>query len=228
MKQFTCSFLMLISILFASFSISVQAGSYGYAANSFNTWADSVYDYSGSWLDGWKSILNQVDNKTELRNTCGAMAALIVLNHAANGQPGFTNSASEVTAAVKRLYNFVGEPLSGYMSIYDIRNIMKNRWGWTKYTKIRSSNLNYNYEGLKNDLNTNRPVITLMEGWSQFEPVSPQGKRIGVQHFIVVIYANNSGIYYIDPWDGKLKYATKSDFVNGWVGSRIAVVGKPN
>ena len=211
MKDAVFSFALLFTVLIL---LPIKAmADYGYAKDFWN--------YSNP-------ILNQHSNKSKLRNTCGAMSALILYNHATKGNPGFTNTAKDVENAITRLYCYVGKSTNQYFTNSDIKSILKNKWGWTEYTKSRSSYAGYNYTGLINDLKTNRPVIVLMKAGSDFEPVSTNGKRAGVEHFLVVCYASDNWVYYMDPWDGALKWATKAQFENGWVNTKIAIVGKPN
>lgn len=206
------------------FFTSLQAHGFGYVPNAYQNWVASTLNSTPYR----KSILNQIDNKPVLRNSCGAMSALIVYNHATGGNPGFTTSHSDVTKAIKRLYNFVGKQTNEYISVYDIRDIMKKRWKWTDNTKVRSTKAGYNYEQMKDDLNSNRPVITVMKPGGIFEPVSPDGKRAGIEHLIVIMYADNNIIFYVDPWNGKVKSASKTEFLNYWINTKASVVGKPN
>ena len=178
------------------------------------------------WWRSHDSSIKQLQDKSKLRNTCGAMCSLIAYNYFSGGDSGISGSRANVVSAIDRLYQFSGRQLNEYMWIYDIRSIMKDRWGWSDFSKVRGSG--YDFNDLKDDLRSGRPVITLMKGSSSFAPSGPGSPT--VNHFITVmgVYESIDSIVYIDPWDGQIKWSTIADFRSGWVGSRVAVTGKPN
>jgi uncharacterized protein YvpB len=217
------SFFLVLMFFVMLKTESAQAESvFGFYTNFYKTYYGSDH-----------STMNQIDNKAELRNTCGAMSALIVNNHyarKAGNTPSYTQSNSLVTDAIKRLYAYLGKPLSEVLSDPEIVSILKNKWGF-KTVKLRSSKIyptfEQSYQQLRADLNLGRPAITLMKGKSAFSPIKPNGERETSEHYIVVYSANDSGILYVDPWTGKKLSASKQTFEGGWVCTFLSIISAP-
>jgi hypothetical protein len=172
----------------------------------------------------------QLRDKDKLRNTCGAMCALIVRNHMVQGREDFTSTNALLVAAVGRVYNHCGKnPLSQYLSGEDIANkVMKNAWGWLN-VRIRSTSYPslYTYSKMIEDLNGGRPAIVNIRGGSAMSPKDPNGNPTNEAHFVVVFAADDNNVTVQDPWDGLLKTYSKKVFEASWVATKYAVVGKP-
>ncbi|GEM_PF-6358670 len=160
-------------------------------------------------------------SKKHLGSACGTMCLLAVDNYYAykkNSTPNYISYKFLVEAKIIELfsnYTNLNAPYYSYQSVYDMKNMVKNGFRWNT-AKIRSGAYS-GYNQLVADLNLGRIPIILTKAHSLY----------GIQHFIAVIYANNSFVIYFDPWVGKIKDMTKTKFLNSWVGSKISFITQP-
>lgn len=207
---------------------------------SFDTylWFTTSLYYSGNNFAQRYDGQSQ-DSKDYLRNVCGTMSLLAIHNYYNLRNQGrvdeFSTSREGVRDAIYRL--FEGPPPSlnksptwYYQKTTDLQWFAAVRWNW-RTAKIRSSTayptLEASFQQLRSDVDMGRPAITLMKGFSYFEPRDANGRTIGVEHFITIIYADNSNVSYFDPWDGQIKWIDALTFKNGWVNTFISVVTQP-
>lgn len=198
----------------------------------FPIWHYVTYDASSNFS---ASAMRQVSNQAALSNTCGAMSLLTVLNYQsciAGACPTFTNNRPGVESAITRLYEWLPKTKNSYLDAgKDMKRIMIDRWGW-KNVALRSSSVyrtfDASYKQLMADIDGGRPAITLMKASDPvFSPKNSKGVPSPVQHFVVIYSASDANVFYADPWDGKIKRASKDQFKNAWVSTFISLVGKP-
>lgn len=164
------------------------------------------------------ALLNQKSDRS-LYNTCGAMSLLIMNNHYAKGKPGYGTTQQDVKNAVERLYAYLGKKnLKAFITHDDIRKVLKDKWGYSQYSKAYD-----NLEKMKNRVLKGVLTIALLKKGTALT------NSIGssVDHWVVVTGVRNNGkmIIYLDPWDGKLKRVSSSKFSKSYGG--LHVYGKP-
>ena len=215
------------------FLMSVQIASHASSLDTYSWFWWSQYVSGGNFAQRYSGQDN--NSKDYLRNVCGPMALLAIHNYYNMRNyrqiDSFSTSRQGVYDALTRVYLSVGKTPYEYSTADDLKLIALNRWGWS-VAKIRSSTVFGNlvensYQQLMSDVNAGHPAITLMEGMSTFEPADANGNRIGVEHFIAIIYADTNFIGYFDPWDGQMKWTDAQTFRNGWVKTFISVVVYP-
>lgn len=226
----------IIAVLFMVFcSFITNATS---VAQTYNDFRDS--NYMGGYNLAQRYSGQSDEFKNYLRNVCGVMSLLAVHNYYSYVNSGnidaFTSSKSSVKDAVERMfedkdnYSIGKSPIKYYQWASDLQALALKRWGWNT-ARIRStevySTLNESYTQLINDLSIGRPLITLMKAGTSFEPLNDKGEGAGIDHFVTVIYANSSRVSYFDPWDGKIKWTSASNFKSSWVNTFISLATQP-